>query len=338
MISTLFQVIDLVRNVYEVVMKFSIIPTTILAIMTICPMAYADSFCGLDESLIGTKAIGSISPMSLEKHLSETGMCELTVFDAPSESSEQNTIICTDFQPLPSRYGNSYASDDFDPFTSEYYQFQIFDAESLWVQLALKTGEKKWAKQKTISPEKYPYQHIADDAPIFVSRNIPTQTGIYDEPRLDKPAQYQGQQLGYLTDDWIDYTIPLGLFGHDIFKRLESYDVFNPNHIEAGKLATHYGNFLYASYDVKAIIEDEQGREWLKAEEFLDVAPFDFWHFVEKSLEAQGKKLSQEDHELIDSASYDETFRSEAGRTVYFPYREPSGTITMVMTDGPDCD
>ena len=182
-------------------------------------------------------------------------------------------------------------------------------------------------------------KHNPRDIPLSSYRNIPTQTGIYDEPRLDKPAQYQGQQLGYLTDSWIDYTIPLGLFSHDIFKGLESYGIFNSNHIEAGKLATHYGSFLYASYDVKAIIKDEQGREWLKAEEFLDVAPFDFWYFVEKNLEAQGKKLSRVDHELIiDGASIDETFRSEVGRTVYFPYREPSGTITMVMTDGPDCD
>lgn len=136
----------------------------------------------------------------------------------------------------------------------------------------------------------------------------------------------------------IDYTIPLGFFNHDVFKTLESYGIFNPNHIEAGKLATHYGDFLYAAYDVKAIIKDKQGREWLKAEEYLDISVFDFWHFVEKALEAEGKTLSQDDHELIDSASYDETFRSEAGRTVYFPYREPSGTITMVMTDGPECD
>jgi len=337
MVLTLFQVIDLERNVYEAVMKFSIIPATILAIMTICPMAYADSFCGFDERLIGTKAIGSVSPRQLESLISETDICMLNLFDTPNETNEQNTTACMDIQYLPSRFFN-YEEEGFDPLASDYFQFQAFDADGIWVQLALKTGQRKWAKQKNINPERYPYYHTTDDAPVFVNRKIPTQTGIYDEPRLDKPSQYKGQQLGHLTDDWIDYTIPLGLFNHDIFKRLETYGVFNSSHIEVGKLATHYGEFLYAAYDVKAIIKDKEGREWLKAEEFLDVAPFDFWHFVAKELDAQGKKLSRNDRELIDSASYDETFRSDAGRTVYFPYREPSGTITMVMTDGPDCD
>lgn len=311
-----------------------------LVSLVMSPMAHADSFCGFDEGLIGTKAIGSISARQLDAHRYEyeKGVCEITIFADPAPTSAPLVQPCKDFKHLPSANIDGQQEEDFNPVTSDYFRLQVFDAEDIWVQVALKDGTKKWAKQKSARPTAYPYHHISNDAPAFVDRYIPTQTGIYDKPRLDAPAQYMGQYFREMTDAWIDWTIPLDFFSDEFFEILAAYNVFNPDHIEAGKLESHYGEFLHAAYDVKAIIKDYEGREWLKAEEYLDISYFDFWHYAEKKIEAQDKTLSEEDRELLETRFMQDSFRSKAGRTVYFPYREPSGTVTMVMTDGPECD
>jgi len=316
-------------------MKLFTIPVFIAVNLNLCSTAFADSFCSFDEALIGTKAIGYISPTSLDNHEYdyETALCTLTAYEAPSETAEATIEPCTDFINVPSKFETNL------PVTSEYYRLMIFDADELWLEISQKTGEKKWIKKTPSFPNNHiPYHYISDDAPASVYDSSPTQSGVYSEPRLDKPAQYNGQQFGYLTDSWIDYTIPLDFFSHEIFKILKTYGVFDPNHIEGGKLATHYGGFLYAGYDVKAIIKDKDGREWLKAEEYLTVSPHDFWGLIDNQIEAQGITLSEEERLRIRDAGEGPKIRSKAGQTVYFPYREPSGTITMVMTSGPDCD
>jgi len=295
------------------------------------------NFCGFDEGLIGTKAIGSVAPNSLNTHKYEEHVCELNVYAAPSDAAEASVISCRNFQNIPNRNAH-FDNENYDPIQNGYFQLLAFDATDDWVQIASISGDKKWVQQISASPTEYPYQHISNDAPAYVNRNIPTQTGIYDEPRLDKPAQYKGQQFGYLTDSWIDYTIPLDFFSHEIFKVLKTYDLFDPNHIEGGKLATHYGDFLYVGYDVKAIIKDKDGREWLKAAEYLTVSPHDYWGLIDNQIESQGITLSEEERLRIRDAGEGPKIRSKAGQTVYFPYREPSGTIIMVMTSGPDCD
>jgi len=103
---------------------------------------------------------------------------------------------------------------------------------------------------------------------------------------------------------------------------MEKYELFNPDHIEQAKLATHYGDILDIRYDVHAIIRDTDGREWLETKEYLGLSTYDFF--------------AEEESSLIYNDV--QSIRSKAGRTIYFPYREPSGTITMVMTSPPDCD
>lgn len=310
-------------------MKLSLVSISVFMSLAIHATAGADSSCGLDEALIGTHAIGSISPRSLIDHTYEyePPLCELSAFEAPTNTDAPEIMPCNRFMALRE-----------DNFKSDYYKLKVFGADGIWVQISSKSGEKRWVQQKSATPTNYPYQHISNDAAAYVNRNIPTQTGIYDEPRLDKPARYKGQQIGIITDDWIDATIPLDFFNREGFKILHKYGVFDPNHIEQGKLATHYGNFLYAGYDVKAIIKDEQGREWLKAEEYLGILGYDLLDLIEKTIEADDQQFSQDESKVIDTIVHGGALRSKAGQTVYFPYREPSGTVTMVMTDGAECD
>ena len=310
----------------------------ILAGFVISSNAAADSFCGFDQGLIGTKAIGFVAPASLEAHKYETGLCELNVFDAASDSVSSRIHPCTDFQHVPSAYIDNYESEGFDPVGSDYFLLQAFDAIDLWGQISLKSGEKKWTKLKHQNPYGFPYQYKADKTFEFHEHHHhPTQGSIFLEPRLDKPAGYMGQYFRGITNDWIDQKVSADFFNHDLFKVLEKYGLFDPDHIEQGKIATHYESFLNVGYHVKSIVKDDDGREWLETEEFLKISPHEFWALVETKFAEQGITPTKEDGTALFQSDLF-SLRSAGGRTIYFPYREPSGTITMVMTDGPDCD
>jgi len=301
--------------------------------------AIADSFCGFDEGLIGTKAIGYIAPASLEGNSYTKEACKLNAFETPSDETKPSVLSCTDFQHIPSIYVNNDESKDFNPIKNEYYQLQVFDAKNIWVQVALKSGDKKWIKQnsKRSSEFGFPYQYKTDEAAVLARGYQPTQGAIFEAPNLNKPDRYIGQYMRGLTDYWVDQNIPLDFFSHDVFKVLKQYNLFDSNHIEQGKLVTHYGEFFDIGYKVKAIIKDVEGREWLKAEEYLVIPYYRLWGYIEPKLKEQGLKFSDEDMAVLHNFDWEDR-RSAAGRTVYFPYREPSGTITMVMTDGPECD
>ena len=58
---------------------------------------------------------------------------------------------------------------------------------------------------------------------------------------------------------------------------------------------------------------------------------------VAAAAKEKGPALTQE-QELAIWGLQSDVHKSASLGTVYFPYREPSGTITMVMTDGPECD
>jgi len=295
----------------------------------------ADSFCGFDEGLIGTKAIGFVSPASLDTHKYETGICELNTFETASENAPSSIHLCTDFKHVPSVYLESV--EDIKLLGSDYFLLQAFDAKDLWVQMSLKSGEKKWVKMKYPNPYRFDYQYIeGKTVKPHTFSNHPTQSAIYLQPRLDKPAGHLGGYLRGATDNWIDQDIPLDFFNHDVFKIMEKYELFNPDHIEQAKLATNYGDILDIRYDVHAIIRDTDGREWLETKEYLGLSTYDFFAKIEDGLAKLDMSLTEEESSLIYNDV--QSIRSKAGRTIYFPYREPSGTITMVMTSGPDCD
>lgn len=320
---------------------FSAIFMTALTATFIGTPANADSFCGFDEGLIGTKATGYVHPLALSTHNIELETCEITVFDTPDESSVATTALCTDFLNVPSIYLDESEAASMAAIESEYFRLQVFGSQDLWVQLAFKDGEnkgeKKWVKKDYASASDALYQIRSDDSPVQIAGSHPSQAAIYDAPRLDKPARYMGQYMRGISDGWIDQTIDMSFFQEEVFQILKSHDLFDPNHIEAAKLATHYGDILLIGYEVTDIIQDEDGRQWLEAQEYLSISYWAFWDYLELALDAQDKELSAQERDQLDEALSGGEFRSKAGRTVYFPYREPSGTITMVMSDGPNC-
>ena len=72
------------------------------------------------------------------------------------------------------------------------------------------------------------------------------------------------------------------------------------------------------------------------AEEYLEISVFAFQNYISRKKMELDITLPQDDESLLDELSWD-TAQSTPQRTVFFPYRDPSGTITMVMTDGPNC-
>jgi len=310
---------------------------SIFVSLVLSSTAHADSFCGFDMGLVGTKAIGFVHPVNLDMHKYETGICEINVFDSTSELASKSSYKCTDFQHIPSRYIDAYQEEEgFDPIASDYFYLQVLDAKDNWAQLVLKTGETKWVKKAGLGNFDFPYQFKANEAPVSINMPYPTQSGVYSEPRFDKPDRYHGSYMRDLTDGWIDSQVNLDFFNSEIFKLMEKHGLFNASHMEEGKLATNYGEFLHISYDVSNIIRDEEGREWLKAKEVLELSYHNLGNFIHSKLNEQDANISSDVESNVHDIFWDHA-RSKPGRTVYFPYRDPSGTITMVMHDGPNC-
>lgn len=316
-------------------MHFKLLTAIFLGLIS-SSSALADSFCGFDRGLVGTKAIGFVSPFELSTSKYEAGACELIAFDRASEEAFSKTLKCTDFQHLPSVYIDNYEDEGFDPIASDYFHLQVLDAKDKWAQLLLKSGGTKWVKKKGTDDFNFPYQFKTNETSISMDKTYPTQGSVYSKPNLTKPDPFHGTYLRALSDGWIDSQVSPEFFNSEIFKVLEKHSLFNPNHIEQAKLATHYKEFLHISYDVTAIIRDDDGREWLKAQEVLELSFHDFFGYIHEELKARDRTLTEEE----DSRLYDlfwETYRSKPGRVVYLPYRDPSGTITMAMIDGPNC-
>jgi len=278
----------------SLLLKIALMTATLLAPI----QAFADSFCGFDTGLIGTKAIGYVSPISLETHKYESGVCELNVFDGASKASVMAIHPCTDFQHVPTPYIDGYETEGFDPLGSDYFYLQAFDVKEDWVQISLKSGEKVWTESKYPNSSRLPYQYVAGQRfePHQFS-GYPTQSTIFSAPRLDKPDSYFGQYFRSMTNiwmnDWIDQEIPLDFFSQDVFKIMAKYDAFNPDHIEQANLATHYGDFFEIRYNVRAIVKDDEGREWLEAEEFLGLSTYLFFEHIEVKLKSPFTAMSE---------------------------------------------
>ena len=310
--------------------------------------AYADSFCGYDENLIGTKAIGDVRPYQVDMHEYKVGgydekgyitsrdaLCAVKAYDAPSEDLTPEILPCADFMHVPSEYvGND--SDRNLNISSEYYAFLAFDAADGWAELALNEGGKKWVKSKNKRGFDLPYHYISDDAQVTGLLSHPTQSLIFTAPDLKTRHPYFGDYKRTIGARWLRGVVPADFFDHPIFELLESYGLYDPKKLKSGVLPD-YHELLELTYEVTSIVKDHEGREWLKAEEYLGLSLVFLTDRIEYASGKEGNVFSQEQRQAI-RALGSEQHKSTSLGTVYFPYREPSGTITMVMTDGPDCD
>jgi len=299
--------------------------------------ALADSFCGYDEGLIGTKAIGSYPPAMMKTFQNDDDACQLFVFDTPpQDTSAPEVMDCHDFKRMPSFYVDQSLEQGYPTYKSEYFQFLIYDMAGTALQLELKSGGIKWAQLDSKYPVKFTYHYREDDPEVSMQWATPTQSAMFEAPDLSKRDPYFGDFYRKMSDRWFDRVVPYDYYSDPIFSVLERYGLFDPNDIEGMNLS-RYADLFEITYETKKIVKDDDGREWLEAEEFLSIPEFGLFEKIKKKLEAEEKELSEDDIakfiKITNSIS-----KTGPLRTVYFPFREPSGTITMVMSYGSYCD
>ena len=304
--------------------------------MGIHQAAYADSFCGYDAGLIGTKGIGSIPPWGLKDITIEleTYACTVLVYDKESKPSPEietasQSYPCEDFIHMPSPYvddykGSKYQPEGFPIASSEYFRFLVFDSQDDKVLISLRTGEEKWVEMKNPGRWSFPYKYQGEGVKATIGFSSPTQSGIYSEPRFDSPDRVRGEFIKPLWVSRFGDDAYEKFFQNPFFQDLARKGKINIEGQKIGEFVNKVGSGFEIIYDVEEIIRDDEGREWLKASERFSQSVFYYdW-----------KHPSPEDDKNFDG----EAFVSDPIRTVYFPYREPSGTITMVMVDGFVCD
>ena len=306
---------------------------TILALsITMSQAAYADSFCGYDAGLIGTKAIGYIAPYAVKDItiLPPSYDCTVSAYDEITNSklvnAQPNSYSCDEFIHMPSPYVDGFAGNENNPkgfpiAASDYFAFLVFNAKDDLAQISLRSGDMKWVK---VSKNKvFPYHYRGEDTKVFITDSRPTQSGIYSAPDLTSPDRLRGSFDRPIRDWILEGDIQRKFFNHPFFEYLARENKVN---FETG--LAEYANDINSDfailYKVQSIHKDQDGREWLKASEYLYQALHNYDWVWESAPQEEGNNESE-----ITSAPI---------RTVYFPYREPSGTITMVMTQGGYCD
>lgn len=326
------------KNPYRLYLSLKSFSASLMLWVGSALVAHADSFCGFERGLIGTKSIGHYPPYLLKtQNKLGNGPCEVLLYDTlPVLDQAPQISNCMDVKRIPSVYVDQGLEQGFPVETSEYFQFLIYDVQETWVQVALNTGEKKWVQSLSDYPLHFPYHYKGDTESAPIEQANPTQSMIFTAPDLNKPDPYFGHYMRNVSNYWFDQEVPYSFFEHPLFTELARLNLFDPNHIEQGKLGL-YKDLFEITYEVKHIVKDSAGREWLEADEVLSVSNQYFsWKLGDK-LKKQRISIPQEERLKINHTIAD-GFKTEPLRSVYFPYREPSGTITMVMSNGPICD
>lgn len=320
-----------------------IVSFNIALMIGVSSTAYADSFCGYDAGLIGTKAIGYVAPYRLKDVViePETYDCTVSAYDElPVTNTEITTNFksqsyrCRDFIHMPSPYVDGYNGNENNPkgfpiAKSDYFSFLVFDSSDTKVQISLRTGEKKWVEAKKHADLSFPYQYKGEGIASIIGDKAPTQSGFYSAPRLNAPAvpitDYIGVYTRPIPEHIFDGEAQLKFFQHPFFQYLANEGKIK---IEEGKIAEYVNDInsdFEIIYNVEEIIKDDEGREWLKTNErFLQTTHNSDWD--SRPYEQEGKNTDWS--RVI----------SDPIRSIYFPYREPSGTITMVMVQEGWCD
>jgi len=293
--------------------------------------AFADSFCGYDAGLIGTKAIGYIAPYSLKDAVvtPETFACTISAYDDVEDLSAAQTYPCEDFKHMPSQYVDGYKGTEHNPegfpiAQSDYFALLVFDAKENMAQISLRSGAKKWVEIKPHHKTDFAYHYQGKGIKAKIPGRAPTQSGLYSAPRLDAPDRLRSGFFRARWQDMFETEAFDSFFQHPFYQWLASEGKINIEGRKIEEFANDLGSGFEIIYEVEEIIKDEEGREWLKASE----------HFLQTLHIYDWDTRPFEDDENFNPSEH----VSDPLRTVYFPYREPSGTITMVMVQAGWCD
>ncbi len=297
--------------------------------------AVADSMCGFSRGMIGTKAVGYVWPFSLlnrelNPHSSD---CALSAFAEPGmDEPEGDKIPCYKFRHVRTPYIDG--GPGWRPMEgptkwaeSEYFALLVFDVEAGFFEVERMSGERVWVNARTPS-------RVASLETQFRDDVVPTETGIYRGPSFDQPIGQAGrdgllmEQQGINREAWDEF------FRHDVFDLYKELGTFKSGDLWSFLARSVWENGLEMQYRNLHIVIDDDGREWLKADQYVLQHPSAV--VFEEDL-VGNFDVSVEEKDRLRRLT-DNRVESEILRTVYFPHREPNGTIIMVMTDGLGCD
>lgn len=274
------------------------------------PAAFADSFCGYEAGIVGTKGVGFLSPSRVENADLDYGQkrCRVPVF-LELDSSSSKVMDCTLIEEFPSE--NNRLVWDGDPiFMSEYFAFLVYEWRDNRARIKTREGVHVWVNARYV----YPDDKFGPED-VIGARGLRTSENVYSAPDTTKIT----------TAEDINGSIP-----QDYLMRLFEYaDV--PFEISEKRWDWFFekkdpGSFYFDfSYHVTHLVEDASGALWYVADEHLAVAAL---------------IRDEQEHELIPvlGEPIDGIYYSPVIRTVFIPYRDNENRVQAVFWGGPYCD
>ena len=280
--------------------------------------ASADSFCGYEAGLIGTKGIGYVSPHSAAASDADydydTKICRVPVYASP-EAAQHRMVDCLEIDAFPTEYHSDEAyvsgllENGFPVTFSDYYAFTVFDWAPPFARVKLHSGQSAWIKSKhglygnVYHPDRAVGLYGQTTSELFFHRA--------DHSAFAPPPDIEGPVAeAFLKLLFEDLGVPLEV-------PQDMWDWF----ITSARHDYYYG----FTYNVTAIEEDEAGGLWYVASEHLTIDAL-----------ASGKR-HQELETLLNGPKHG-PYSSPVIRTVYIPFRDADGIVQSVFLPGPYCD
>lgn len=274
------------------------------------PAAFADSFCGYEAGIVGTKGVGFLSPYRVESANLDYDQkrCQVSVF-LDSESSSSTVMDCTLIEEFPSQ-NNRLVLDEDPIFMSEYFAFLVYEWRDNQARIRTREGEYVWVNARYVDP----YDKFGPEDVIGV-RGLKTSKNVYRAPDTAQiaPAEYIKGSIPQ------EYLMRLFEYAGVPFAIPEKrWDWF----FEKKDPGSFYFEF---SYHVTDLVEDASGALWYVADEHLAV---------------EALMRDEREHELVTilGEPIDGIYYSPVIRTVFIPYRDHENRIQAVFWGGPYCD
>lgn len=316
-----------------------------LAIMSFPISSWADSWCGYNANLIGTKAVSYRFPTDREIDLANR-TCRIRVQNEPAKDIPVTEIACSELQsidnPCCPSDANGFA-DEYDQH-SEYFAILTFGVRNGMNEVRTNQGLSLWTGQYSESvtivyddPEDRRYAKIgaggSSSADIFYA------APDFSAEQLDPPTPHGATQQDFFERFYPDLTITPRIVdalvtyeGKQVFRDQQYADRHQsrqpdplPEDLQALYDLKYWDDQDFFGYDYVVLerLERDDGSVWDRAHEKLSVDPV--------------RNVSDEVLRVI-SPNASGTYSSDPIREVFIPIRDKDGTILNVYLGGPYCD
>ena len=306
-------------------------------------LANADSWCDFEVGMIGSKAIGFVSPASLEPYDGEDNRyndeaaktCELVSYDGPDpELSSSQSRPCAAFVHVPSGYVTDVDQKGLGdtPAESEYFMIQVFSHQGDMLEVELRSGDRVWLKSTRRYLTSFDFQPNTvighrGAAWTNLSGEIAA-SAVFLAPDLDAidPEVSVAKFQMVYSEDLLERAG--SFFEQPVFEMLAATGKYDPGDTLGHVNAPPWESGFAVGYEVVEVWQGPEGPSWYKVNEYLEQSTY--W-IVERE-DIRDLDVSDAKKALFEDQLY-KRFQSEPLRTVYIPFREPDGSISTVLSD-----